>query len=202
MSRIPYVERRIGELFPNALIYDNAGGPSDEAIVAGLADTTGYDRVNLHRPGFDFVLEYTDHGQLHTHTIYPAYTPFYEPWEAFTRFELAFEWRGTDFPGPQHGEGVLRVRAISGEFLRLKYDGEIKDGLKLRLGRGMLFKIRSDGHIIISDAARNITRMRVNQWPVIRGNDHDALVLQKVADTAPVRPNAWYLEKEYAPPGI
>ncbi|MGI8333659.1 Hsp70 family protein [Actinomadura scrupuli] len=202
MSRIPYVERRIGELFPRALIYDNAGVASDEAIVAGLADTAGYDKVNLHRPGFDFVLEYTDHGQRHSHTIYPAYTPLYTPAEAYTRSALGFEWRGRDFPGPRQGEGVLRVRAVSGEYLRLRYDGEVNDGIKLRLGHNLLFKISCDGRIVISDATHQPKIMRVEQWPVIRGHGHAELVLKRVANTARLPATSWYLEKEYAPPGI
>jgi molecular chaperone DnaK (HSP70) len=202
MSRIPYVERRIGELFPKALVYDAAGVAADEAIVAGLADTTGYDRLNLHRPGFDFVLEYTEGGQRRVQTIYPAYTPFYSPADVLTRSHLGFERRGRDFPGPRQGEGVLRVRTISGQYLRLRYEGEIKDGLRMRLGDDMSFKIYCDGRIVINDGNRQTRAMRVDQWPVVRGSDHAELVLQRVADAALVSPTAWYLEKEYAPPGI
>ena len=50
MSRIPYVARRLGELFPGATIYDSAGVAPEETVVAGLADTVGYERVTLQRP--------------------------------------------------------------------------------------------------------------------------------------------------------
>lgn len=202
MSRVPYVERRIGEIFPGAMVYDKAGVPADEMIVAGLADPVGYDRLNLHRPGFDFVLEYTKDGQKRTETIYPAYTPFYSPGEAWTRSHLGFERRGDDFPGPGSGEGVLRVRTTSGDYLALRYDGETKHGLRLRLGQDMLFKIYCDGQILINDGARQARKLRVHQWPVVRGSDHAELVLQQVEDAPPVPATAWYLEKEYAPPGL
>jgi molecular chaperone DnaK (HSP70) len=57
MSRIPYVRRRLAELFPSASIVDDAGVPPEEAVVAGLADAGGYDRIRLHRPAFDLVLD-------------------------------------------------------------------------------------------------------------------------------------------------
>ncbi|WP_067793549.1 Hsp70 family protein [Actinomadura formosensis] len=202
MSRVPYVERRIGELFPNAMIYDAAGVAADELIVAGLADPVGYDRLNLHRPGFDFVLEYTESGRKITEKIYPAYTPFYSPEEAWTNSYLGFERRGDDFPGPKRGEGVLRVRSTSGDYLALRYDGETKHGLRLQLGWNMLFKIYCDGQILITDGARQTRKLRVHQWPVVRGNGHAELVLQRVDDAPPVPSTAWYLEKEYAPPGL
>lgn len=202
MSSVPYVERRIGELFPNAMVYDEAGVAADEMIVAGLADPVGYDRLNLHRPGFDFVLEYTEGGRQVTETIYPAYTPFYSPEEAWTQSHLGFERRGDDFPGPKHGEGVLRVRSTSGDYLALRYDGEVKHGLRLRLGWNMLFKIYCDGRILITDGTRSTRKLRVHQWPVVRGNGHAELVVQRDVDTLPVPSTAWYLEKEYAPPGL
>jgi molecular chaperone DnaK (HSP70) len=202
MSRIPYVERRIGALFPNAQVFDNAGVEADEAIVAGLADTAGYDRLNLHRPGFDFVLEWQEGGQRHESTLYAAYTPFYEPWEAMSgRFNLGFERRGADFPGPRDGVGLLRVKSTSGEDLGLVFDGEAKVGLQVRFGSGeMLFKLYCNGRILVRDGTGLDMHMRVDRWPVIRGRDHAQLVLTRAAGEAPPPSTAWYLEKEWAPP--
>jgi molecular chaperone DnaK (HSP70) len=202
MSRIPYVERRIGALFPNAQVFDNAGVAADEAIVAGLADTAGYDRLNLHRPGFDFVLEWEEGGRRHQSPLYEAYTPFYEPWEAMSgRFNLGYERRGRDFPGPRSGTGVIRVLSTSGEHLGLVFEGEAKQGLQMTFGsQEMLFKIYCNGRILIRDGRGMDLHMRVDRWPVIRGRDHAQLVLKRAEGAPPPPAGAWYLEKEWAPP--
>ncbi|MEU6036055.1 Hsp70 family protein [Actinomadura sp. NPDC047616] len=202
MSRIPYVRRRIGALFPDAVVYDNAGVDADEAIVAGLADPIGYDRLNLHRPGFDFVLEYEEGGQTRIHTVYRAFTPFYSPEDAFTKSFLGYEVRGEDFPGPGHGRARLRVRSVSGEFLRLRYEGRSSDGLNLKLGHNMVFKIYCNGRMVIRDGDRRTWTLRVDQWPVIRGSNHAELVLRQAQDAPLVPAIAWYHEREYAPPGL
>ncbi|MFG2099907.1 Hsp70 family protein [Micromonospora echinaurantiaca] len=201
MSRIPYVERRIGALFPNAQVFDDAGVQPDEAIVAGLADTAGYERLNLHRPGFDFVVEWDEGGQLRQETLYAAYTPFYEPWQVLSgQFDLGYERHGRDFPGPQHGTGRLRVRATTGEPLGLKFDGQVMDGVRLTFGRNMGFKLYCDGRITIRHGSGQRVRMRVDRWPVIRGRDHAQLVLRSAEESTPTPPTPWYMEKEWAPP--
>jgi hypothetical protein len=202
MSHIPYVRRRIIDLFPHARTYEDAGVNADEAIVAGLADTIGYDRLNLHRPGFDFVLEYEEGGRTRVQTIYPAFTPFYTPQDALTKSMLGFEVRGADFPGPCHGEARLRVRAVSGQYLRLKYDDQVSDGINLQLGHDMVFKIYCNGRVVIHDGAKREWNLRVSRWPVVRGSDHAFLVLQKVNGAPSAPKTAWYLDREYAPPGL
>lgn len=202
MSRIPYVRRRIRAMFPKAAVYDDAGVGAEEAIVAGLADPIGYDRLNLHRPGFDFVLEYEEGGHTRVHTLYPAFTPFNSPEDAFTKSHLGYEVRGEEFPGPRHGKARLRVRSVSGEFLKLRYEEQTYDGLNLTLGPSMVFKIYCNGRMVIRDGARREMMLRVDQWPVIRGRGHAKLVLRK-APKAPLLPaTAWYHEREYAPPGL
>ncbi len=203
MSRIPYVERRIGALFPHAQVFDNAGVAADEAIVAGLADTGGYERLNLHRPGFDFVLEWQENGQARQHTVYPAYTPFYEPWEVLSgRSHLGYEWRAGAADLPRQGTGVLRVQSMSGEHLGLMFNGERMDGLSLRLGRDLMVKLYCNGQILIQDGAGRAYHMRVDSWPVIRGRDHARLVLSSLGEQAPVAPLPWWYDKEYAPPAF
>ena len=67
-------------MFPRAEISADAGVASDEAIVAGLAETASYERINLHRPPFHFVLEYEDAAGEHRHEpVYEAHSPFYPP---------------------------------------------------------------------------------------------------------------------------
>lgn len=201
MSRVPYVERRIGGLFPNAQVFDNAGVQPDEAIVAGLADTAGYERLNLHRPGFDFVVEWEENGQLRQEVLYAAYTPFYEPWQVLTgQSDLGYERHGRGFPGPRQGTGRLRVRATTGEPLGLKFDGQVMDGVGLTFGHNMGFKLYCDGRILIRHGSGKRVDMRVDRWPVLRGRDHAELVLRSVEETIRTPPTPWYMEKEWAPP--
>ncbi|WP_144120863.1 Hsp70 family protein [Catellatospora sichuanensis] len=203
MSRIPYVERRIGALFPHAQVFDNAGVAPDEAIVAGLADTGGYERLNLHRPGFDFVLEWQEHGLVQQHTVYPAYTPFYEPWEVLSgRSHLGFEWRAREADLPWRGVGVLRVQSMSGERLELMFNGQQMDGLSLRMGRDMMVKLYCNGQVLVQDGTGQAYHLRVDSWPVIRGRDHARLVLSSLDSQAPVALVPWYHNKEYAPPAF
>lgn len=201
MSRVPYVERRIGALFPHAQMFNNAGVQPDEAIVAGLADTAGYDRLNLHRPGFDFLVEWDEGGQVRQETLYAAYTPFYEPWQALSgQSNLGYERHDRDFPGPDRGIGRLRVRTTAGEPLGLKVNDQVMDGLGLTFGRNMSFKLYCDGRILIRDGSGRRLHMKVDRWPVIRGRDHAQLVLRSAQNDSPTPPTPWYMEKEWAPP--
>ncbi|WP_176733842.1 Hsp70 family protein [Micromonospora peucetia] len=201
MSRVPYVERRLGALFPHAQVFDNAGVQPDEAIVAGLADTAGYDRLNLHRPGFDFVVEWEEGGRSHHQVLYAAYTPFYEPWQVLSgQSNLGYERHGRDFPGPQHGTGRLRVRATTGEPLGLMFNDQVMDGISLTFGRNMGFKLYCDGRIHLRDGSGRRLDMKVDRWPVVRGREHAHLVLRNAERTSPTPPTPWYMEKEWAPP--
>ncbi|MET7419738.1 Hsp70 family protein [Dactylosporangium sp. NPDC005555] len=208
MSRIPYVEQQIGQAFPRAQVFDNAGVAADEAIVAGLADTGSYDRLNLHRPGFDFVVEWEEHGRLRQEVLYEAYTPLYTPQQVLNgMFDLGYARHGRQFPGPSQGTGVLRIRSTSGEYLSLMYiDGgangrQEMDGFALKFGSSsMAFKLYCDGRVHIRDATGWDRQMRVERWPVIRGRDHAQLVLRGVEGATAAAPTAWYLNKDWAPP--
>lgn len=201
MSRIPYVERRLGALFPQAQVFDNAGVQPDEAIVAGLADTTSYQRLNLHRPGFDFIVEWEEYGRTRQEILYPAYTPFYSPQQVFGgQSDLGFARHDRNFPGPRSGTGRLRVRSTTGEYLGLDVDGQNMDGLVLAFGNRMDFKLYCDGRVLIRDGCGKALQMRVDRWPVIRGRDHAKLLLRSAVESQPLVSTGWYMEKEYAPP--
>jgi hypothetical protein len=202
MSRIPYVERRLGQLFPRAEIYRDAGGSPEEAIVAGLADTQSYERLNLHRPGFDFVIDWTV-GMGGRRTVYEAYTPFYSRAEAMRESILSYERRGRDLDLPTAGHGVLRVVSVGDEPIRLRIDGKDMDGLRVNFGRHeWMFKLYPDGRLIVRDGLGKVVQLRVDKWPVIRGRDHATLVLKRPPTAASSQPTPWYWDKEYAPPGI
>ena len=202
ISRIPSVRERIGALFPRAQVFDDVGVYSDEAVVAGLADTTGYDRLNLHRPGFDFVVEWDEGGQLQRETLYAAYTALYEPGQVLNgESELGFTRNGRDFPGPMQGIGRLRIRSASGQPLGLAFGDQVMDGVSLTFGHDMGFKLYCDGRIMIRHGSGEKVQLQVQRWPVV-GSRHEALlVLERVQGTEP--PTPWCAEPKpgAAPPG-
>lgn len=185
MSRVPYLKRWLGALFPGAQVYDSAGVGPEEAVVAGLAATTGYNRFNLHRPGLDFVIEWEEAGQHREHTVYRAYSPLYEPWQVTSgRSDLGYERHGRELSGPPGGDGVLRVRAPAGEPLGLVFEGQEMDGLRMTFGPDVYFKLYCDGRIAIRDGAGRNILMRSEGWPVIEDGDVARLVLTRAEEEA------------------
>jgi len=185
MSRIPYVGRRLGALFPGAAIHDSAGVAPEEAVVAGLAEKAGYERINIHRPGFDFVLEWD--GGRQRRVLYEAYTPLYEPWQVYNgHSDLGYVKRLRYPEVPRHGAGVLRVQSITGRPVRLELNGRLVDGLPVAFGsHEFAFKIYCDGGVLLTDGSGRSDPLRVDTWPVIRGHDHAALALRHERPAAP-----------------
>ncbi|WP_084962944.1 Hsp70 family protein [Thermoactinospora rubra] len=198
MSRIPYVGRRLGALFPKAEVFDTTSVAPEEAIVAGLANTTEYGRLNLHRPGFDFILEW-DSGQ---EVIYRAHTPLYDPWQAFSMSTVYYDWRAAGSGCPRQGVGRLRVRSITGETVKIRINDEPRDHLKIRLGEPAAFRLYCDGRIVITDGRGETGSLRVDRWPVIHSGNFAELVLKRVAPSQGHgrEPDWGYLQKEWAPP--
>ncbi|MGE5828379.1 MAG: hypothetical protein ACM30G_08450, partial [Micromonosporaceae bacterium] len=181
MSRIPYVARRLAALFPHATIHDNPGAGPEETVVAGLTERPGYARVNLHRPGFDFVLEW-DRGRQRR-VLYEAYTPLYEPWQVYNGYsDLGYVKRLRHPEVPRHGSGTLRIVSLSGRPVPLQIDGRMTDGLPVAFGaHEVTLTIDCNGGIELTDGAGRTEPLRVGAWPALRGGDRAALVLHHAA---------------------
>jgi molecular chaperone DnaK (HSP70) len=201
MSRIPYVRRRLQEMFPSARLVATSVEP-DEAIVAGLTDTAGYEKINLHRPAFDFILEW-DGGKRHS-TLYEAYTPLYEPWQiASGRTRLGYECRGRDLALPSAGRAYLRAVSATGQPVAITVDGRPEQRIPVQFGpHDLAFKIYCDGTVALTDGIGHQFQARVDRWPIIVGRDDEALRLRHETVVPPDPPTAWHQSKEYAPPGI
>ncbi|WP_449060670.1 Hsp70 family protein [Planomonospora algeriensis] len=199
MSRIPYVGERLGKLFPQAEIFDTTGVAPEEAIVAGLANTTEYGRLNLHRPSFDFILEW-DSGQ---EVVYRAHTPIYDEWQAMSMSEVYYERRAVHLRCPEKGVGRLRVRSITGEGINIRIGGESRDHLRIPLGESLVFRLHCDGRIGITDGRGRAGGLRVDRWPVIHSGDFTELVLKRTPrePSRGLDPDWGYGQKEWAPPG-
>jgi molecular chaperone DnaK (HSP70) len=192
-SRIPVVARRLGEMLPKADLHERVGDfLSDEVVVAGLADTVGYERISLHRPSFDFVLEW-DNGRQRT-VLYEAYTPLYDPGQvARGNTFLGHSWYGKYPEIPRDGVGVLRLYSPTNEPVSMAIDGTSMDGIQIAFGaREVSFKIYCGGSIIISDGVGREHSVRVAKWPVVRGLDFDVKLEMSQAPEVPDPPVAWY----------
>jgi hypothetical protein len=198
MSRIPYVGERLGALFPQAEVFDTTSVAPEEAIVAGLANTTEYGRLNLHRPSFDFILEW-DSGQ---EVIYRAHTPLYDPWQALSMSSLYYDWRAATSTCPRRGVGRLRVRSITGETINIRINNTSRDHLQVKLGEPTAFRLYCDGRIVITDGSGQAGSLRVDRWPVIHSGNFAELVLRRVppAHQGGREPDWGYGQKEWAPP--
>ncbi|PZG51460.1 hypothetical protein C1I98_08460 [Spongiactinospora gelatinilytica] len=198
MSRIPYVGERLGALFPRAEVFDTTSVAPEEAIVAGLTNTTEYGRLNLHRPSFDFILEW-DSGQ---EVIYRAHTPLYDPWQALSMSTLYYDWRAVTSNCPRRGVGRLRARSITGETINIGINNTFRDHLEIRLGEPTAFRLYCDGRIVITDGSGQAGSLRVDRWPVIHSGNFAELVLKRVAPAhqGGREPDWGYGQKEWAPP--
>lgn len=194
MSRVPSVGRMLADMFPRAEVSSDAGVPSDEAIVAGLAETASYERINLHRPPFHFVLEYEGQdGVEQAMPVYEAHSPFYPPYQAMQRSSLYYEWRPRRGLLPSVGEGLVSVFTAGGERAVLSIDGEDGDGFVLRFGPNPpAVLIYPNGRVLIVDGRGARTEFLVPRWPVIRGKDHAVLYAQKRANSCvPMLERSW-----------
>lgn len=178
MSRVPGVARFLSPRFVNAVVHQDSGSRVQEVIAAGLAENTTYERVNLHLPGFDFVLDYVDRdGTPQTVTLYRAHTRFYDPWEAMSKDRLYYDWpRGaTAYHGelhrelPDHGAGAMRVVALDGSPVALRHGDEEVDRLHVDFGFvDVRFTLAPDGSLSLTDGRNNVQTMRVDKWPALR----------------------------------
>jgi hypothetical protein len=151
--------------------------PPEEAVVAGLADPVGYDRIRLHRPAFDVVLD-CDYGRV---VAYEAYTPLYEPWQVYSGLSgLGYERRMRAPEVPTHGFATLRAVSTAGEPLRMLVDGQVTDGLPIRLGQAdIVFGLSCDGRVDIVDGLGGAQALRADGWP-LPGREHAGPVLHRI----------------------
>lgn len=180
MSQIPAVRERLEGMFPHAQVYSTAGKrlSADEAIVAGLAETTVYDRVNLHRPPFDFMLELDDGSSV---PLYEAFSPLYEGWLALQRSDLYYERVVPARELPGRGTGKLRARSAMGTDVSFNFGSAEDTGIDVALGvKDIRFRIRPNGHISVADGRGRLHYFRVNRWPVLRGRDHAAIQIERL----------------------
>ena len=203
MSRIPAVGRFLGGRLREAKIHTFAGAGPQEVVASGLAESSPYEQVNLHRPAFDFVLEFPDaSGALQSVSLYRAHTKFYEPWEALQRSTLRYEWPSgmTAVNGdarrflPTRGYGTLTVVALDGTPVELREGGKSSESLRVDFGAsmsGLYFTLAPDGRMHLKDSSGRTHSLRVTRWPAL-GSGFAKLALPVVeAAFIPERRRSW-----------
>jgi molecular chaperone DnaK (HSP70) len=176
MSNVPFIRRRLRELFPQAQVHDTASDDiaPDETIVAGLADTVGYDGLSMHRPAFDVFLEWYYGSTPYRLELYAGYTPLFTGYQLMMgQSALGYERRLDRAAMPQDGVARLRAVAPGGAPLAL-HDGRgtHSDGVDVRFGsHEMLFKLYADGLIRLTDGSGFEHALRADGWLPILGVD-------------------------------
>jgi molecular chaperone DnaK (HSP70) len=193
MSQIPYVRQRLAARFPDATFVRREHADPVQAVAKGLTDNTGYEHINLHRPAFDFVLEWD--GGSQRRLLSEAYTPLYREWQATSgRARLNYERRGRGMRLPRQGRGHLRVVSPSGKPVKLAVDGAAIDKLPVRFGlHELVFKIYCDGQLLLTDGTGKQTAMRVDRWPIIKNRDDAALEVKKLKRKPMDAPPIWFV---------
>lgn len=202
MSRAAAVEKFLSRKLPSARIHTFPGrNGAREAIVAGLAESTSYEQVNLHRPAFDFVLEFpTGGGNVTCIPLYRAHTKLYEWWEAQSRDRLRYEWPNgaTAVNGdsarslPATGYGRLAVYAMDGTPVDLRHKEADVPGLKVAFGYdGVRFDLSTEGRVNITDGNGTSQSFRVTRWPVLTAGFARLALPVKEPDWQPMERRDW-----------
>lgn len=189
MAKIPYVRETLASYFGGDRIWIGAGedpsrpaSDSAEMIALGLSFHEDSDRMNLHRPGFDFVLEWVDptSGEHAQRVVYDAYSPLYTREQVFSRNSTKYTWKPVlNAPLPRRGEGLLTVRALNGERLDFTYRGDRLPGIRMAFGTAdFTVTLEPNGRVFWRDGRGREGAVRVAQWPVIRGVKQEAIVIE------------------------
>lgn len=174
LSQVPMIERELTKLFPSATIHRVAR--PQEAIVRGLVFAEEFERLNLHRPAFDFWITYLDrHGREmgQPTQIYPAFTPLYEPHDVRTKDSgLGFQADVPRAPG-NAAQAMLHCRSVEGHDIKLDVEGQAQPGILVKVSGQdrVLFKLYANGDITFGPYAS--LQMRVKSWPTLRGSHHN-----------------------------
>jgi molecular chaperone DnaK (HSP70) len=192
MSRVPAISNALGDVFGHDRIYRDT--EPEELIVRGLGADEAYESLNLHRPGFDFVLEWTDDlGESHERAIYEAYTPFYNAHQVLNTDSVKYLKRLPSLPS--RGKGLVRARSVSGDTVPLTIDGTEVDGIPFEFGpdTNPHMSIEPNGRVFLRDAFGRQSEWYIARWPVIKGRGTEAVHITRTREAAEQR--EWFYDR-------
>ena len=175
MAQIPDLQDAIHSIIgPQAKLDFATANKKDSAfgIVEGLANPNDALNLNVHRPNFDFLIEYEgSSGKADSFTLYPAFQPIYTTHDIMIqRNSLYFEKDFRPKFEPLRGIVHLKMRTIGGRFLTFLHDGVEKDSIELHAHDNSLitFRFFLDGRFVIHDGLGYELKVRIRQWPFVR----------------------------------
>lgn len=182
MAHVPAIFNRMAEYFPSDQIYGaSAVEEPTETIVRGLAEDQAYERLNLHRPGFDFVITWRDSATDNEREVlvYPAYEPLYTHHTVIHTDSVEYRWTDEHRELQKFGQGQLRVRSVSGEAINFKFAHEEVPFVPVNFGQSApVLKLDPSGRVFIRDGNGSVSTMRISQWPVIRGQGSESIQVE------------------------
>lgn len=185
MSHVPAVGEFLGGIFGHDRIYRDRD--PEELIVRGLGANEAYESLNLHRPGFDFVLEWADDAGAHEQPVYQAYTPFYDRHQVLTTGSVKYMRRlGASANLPRKGRGLVRARSVSGDVIPLTINGEHVEGIPFDFGTDpdAHMSIEPSGRVHLRDGFGRTSELFIARWPVIKGRGNEAVHITRPRETA------------------
>ncbi|KQT01266.1 hypothetical protein ASG23_06745 [Cellulomonas sp. Leaf395] len=198
MSRLPGVAHFLMERLPSARVHVFSGDAPQEAIAAGLAEPVSYEQVNLHLPGFDFVLDIPGRAPV---TLYRAHTPFYRWWEAQSRHQLSYTWPDGNTAHepsavrelPEAGFATLRVVALDGSVVAMRGANDVEtDGLRINFGFNQpRFTLAPDGTMTFVDGRGHDQKLRIERWPALRSGHGKLSVRVEESRWVPDNRRSW-----------
>lgn len=188
MSRVPVVADALQSRFSGARVETVEGSGdggvqnSQHLVVAGLIhDPTAYDRLNLHRPGFNLRVEWRrGRDPWGGETMYHAHTSLYSAADISSgnfspnhrsEFRVPHDVRAS--------EARLVVTSQTGELLTLLLDGKVHDSLPMSRifgGSDLSLNLYVTGKILLKvngheeNFSLGAGELRMERWQVIRGS--------------------------------
>ncbi len=199
MSRIPCVQVELeNRLNAPALPHPHFDTP-EMSVVAGLTFRDVVGRLNIHRPGFNFIAQYLNKRDtmINEQVLYEAFSPLYKPSEPVTQVADLGHRVVLEVP-----EGAVRVRVIcrtvSDRAVPLVSGDQVMDDPTVevsnrpvrirryrRRGNKPFFKLYVDGRIIIS--GKTVSKFTVERWPSLASGLAAELHVQPVESGS-----SWY----------
>ncbi|MHA6670225.1 Hsp70 family protein [Homoserinimonas sp. A447] len=179
MAKVPAVLKRMTMHFPPDAVYIGASDDPSQTIVAGLAEPESYERLNLHRPGFDFALEWEDEsGETMSDLVYAAYSRLYTEHDVFHRNSTKYSWNPASGSLPAQGRGMVKVKSVSGVPITFRFEGADAEGIVFDFGHVTPhISLEPSGRVFIRDGMGRQSSVRISQWPVIRGVGFEAITV-------------------------
>lgn len=170
MSHEPSLRRHVERAFPNALNIQQVKNPQ-EAVAAGLALSSLFDGLNLHRPAFSVraVLKKQDR-MIGDQILYEAFDPIYHRANALMNPSRLGVERTIGYPRGERGrvEVGLVFESLGGQQLEVSLSGEKRTPwLHLDPRGSCRFKLYADGKVAFGSH-----RLRLSRWPVIRSGGY------------------------------